>query len=280
MSVVVPRKALGSSSGPRLGAHHQQDDEEDEVTFVVPDKATWEEEEWTPPTLAQLEEEYWEGLDETEREILVKTRAGKAYLKMGQLDDAMTCFDTVRDLSHGSKYLWQRGLTLFYLERYGEAADDLGQNAELYETKFHEPATEERLLWAAALAKAGSKEDVLTWSSDLPRENRIVFRLAVDMFRGDADPVVLKRATAEDDAFDPMRRNMMAHYYTGLYWDAIKNDPHRAAAHMLRAKICASLDKNAADDIMCSIPNIHLNIRGWDPNDVDDDAIQRANNFI
>ena len=49
---------------------------------------------------------------------------------------------------------------------------------------------------------------------------------------------------------------------------------------MLRAKICASLDKNAADDIMCSIPNNHLNIHGWDPKDVDDDAIQRANNFI
>jgi len=241
--------------------------------FVLPDVSS----DFEAPTLDQLEAEYWSTLDDRERKILVATRKGKEYLKLGQLDDALSNFDVADDLGDGERYLWQRGVTLFYLERYEDAFDDLLDNADLFEERYGDPASEERLL-AAAAAKIGRLDDrvdeALTFKDGLPKESRVVLRLATDVFRGDADPAALAKATARDDANDPMRRNLLAHFYAGLYFDAFRRDPQRAAAHMALADNRANRETDRNNDITCHLPKLHIAKRKWHP--VDDDALQRA----
>ena len=246
------------------------------------------------PSLDELEQEYWSSLDEIDRKILTKTRAGQTYLRLGQVSDALACFDDVRQLERKTdreRYLWARGVALFYLERYDEATEDLEKNAMLYEDKFGEPATEERVLAAAAatLASRDKKNDdtlesrissLLTWDEDLlAKETRIVLRLVTDVFRGTAEPKVLAKMAADEDTFDPMRRNLFSHFYVGLFWDAMKNDPDRAKAHMTLALRRANVERPSNVDLLCVLPKLYLEKRGWDPASIDPDHLQRAENF-
>ena len=47
---------------------------------------------------------------------------GRRYLRTGQLEDALACFDVAQDLSKNTRYEWHRGLCLYYLDRLPEAA--------------------------------------------------------------------------------------------------------------------------------------------------------------
>ena len=132
-------------------------------------------------SLEGLESEYWNSLSSTEKTILAKSRAGGEYLKLGQLEDALACYDVAQDLSGNDRYEWHRGLALFYLGREGDAAADLLANAARFEARFDEPATEERIFAAAAAMRSAPAAPPRVAESPL-RESRPVLRAARDLF--------------------------------------------------------------------------------------------------
>ena len=145
-------------------------------------------------SLEGLESEYWNSLSSTEKTILAKSRAGGEYLKLGQLEDALACYDVAQDLSGNDRYEWHRGLALFYLGREGDAAADLLANAARFEARFDEPATEERIFAAAAAMRSAPAAPPRVAESPL-RESRPVLRAARDLFfagGGDAPTMAWK----------------------------------------------------------------------------------------
>lgn len=156
-------------------------------------------------TLAGLESEYWNSLSRTEQTILAKSRAGGEYLKLGQLEEALACFDVAQDLSQHTRYEWHRGLALFYLGRDADAAADLVANAQRFEERFEEPATEERIFAAAAARRATAAATAETKARRPPivvesplRETRPVLRAARDLFFAGAGEAPTMAWTAKE----------------------------------------------------------------------------------
>lgn len=210
--------------------------------------------------LSFLQAEYWASLNSTEKRIEICTMNGLECLRSGSLEDAVANFDEAQDLSFGQRYLWQRGVALFYLERYRDAAADLSRNAEIYETRFDEPATEERVLAAAARRLGGEETDE---EEIVLKESRPVFRIVRDLFDGRVTPDKLS-LFSDSDTTDPLRRGLFAHFYCGLYWEAIEGDVERAKAHMLLAQARAAAQSTFNNnDLSLKLPDIHLQSRGW-----------------
>ena len=60
-------------------------------------------------------------------------------------------------LSEEASRAWPLGLVLFYLDRYHEAANSLDTDISLFEAKFEESATDERIWQAAAIIRAAQQ---------------------------------------------------------------------------------------------------------------------------
>lgn len=219
------------------------------------------------PTLAQLEQQYWESLNATERKIEARNSAGLEYLRLGQLQDAVDAFDEVKELSYGQRYAWQRGIALYYLDRFDEALSDFTESISKYERRFEEVATEERIMGAAAARLAGKALELPT---DL-KETRPIFRILLDIFEG-GSPTEFKKIVRNDR--DQMQRILYSHYYTGIYWES-RGDPVRANAHITLADRRAKLQTET--DLILSLPELHLKLRAWHP--PSDDDLNRASLF-
>lgn len=227
-------------------------------------------------SLEALEAEYWATLNETERRVQICTLTGLESLKAGALEQAVSSFDEAQQLSGGDRYLWQRGVALFYLDRYIEAADDLETNAAYYEHRFEEAATEERILALTARRLAG--ENASASDSEL-KEVRPVLRVINHLFQGLAAPNDLADFVTEGP--DPLRRLLFSHFYCGLYFEAFAADTDRAAAHMLLAQRRATAEPNhkQSSDLILTLPELHLRSRGWDRHDIPDNVLSQARAF-
>uniref|UniRef100_A0A6U2NIM3 SAP domain-containing protein n=1 Tax=Leptocylindrus danicus TaxID=163516 RepID=A0A6U2NIM3_9STRA len=94
--------------------------------------------------ISSTEKMYVENSDDVEREVFQQSDRGLKALRMGDLEEAKVAFDRVFAMKP-SAYLWQAGLVLFYLGDVFKAAECFAKNALLYEKKFGEPASEERI---------------------------------------------------------------------------------------------------------------------------------------
>ena len=84
--------------------------------------------------------------------VAIWTDEGLAHLRMLRFHEAATSFNKVYQIRPDA-YLWQDGLLKYYLEDYHGAAESLAKNAFRYESRFMEPASEERIWRDAAELK-------------------------------------------------------------------------------------------------------------------------------
>lgn len=84
--------------------------------------------------------------------VAVWTDEGLAHLRMLRFHEAATSFHKVYQIKPEA-YLWQDGLLKYYLGDYHGAAESLARNAFRYESRFMEPASEERIWRDAAELK-------------------------------------------------------------------------------------------------------------------------------
>ena len=117
------------------------------------------------------------------------TSRGMELFKRGRLSESVAAFDRVIELAPAQKpYMWQRGLSLYYLERQGEAAMQFEIDVAV------NPNDTEESIWRwlaqvrhhrqggglPAAAIAAARTDLLK----LGRDSRPVMRAAMELFAG------------------------------------------------------------------------------------------------
>ena len=93
-------------------------------------------------------------IDETnvDKYVALWTEEGLSHLRMLRFKAAGASFNKVYQIKPDA-YLWQDGIVRYYLGDYHGAAESLARNAERYEARFMEPASEERIWRDAAELK-------------------------------------------------------------------------------------------------------------------------------
>lgn len=148
--------------------------------------------------------------------------------------------------------LWQRGISLYYAERFaaGRRQFELHRPAN--------PADVENMAWHFACV-ARAEGMVAARAAVLPvgDDPRVPMREILDLFAGRAEPAAV--LAAADGGAETGRRNQRcyAHLYLGLYFEAA-GDGDRARHHMLQAA-----GPYAMDHYMGRVAQVHVKLRGW-----------------
>lgn len=194
---------------------------------------------------------------------------GMECLQMLNIESAEKAFDAVYQLNP-SAYCWQAGIAKFYLAKLEESADCFALNAALFESKFDQPASEERIWRDASELKfkacKGAK-DAPSFSTipniggdetQQPKETRKVIRIACDMFsasiEGDLANVIVARAklrsicgeNANEKTMSKFRRNdakmwrFNSWFYLGLHYDVTGDLDESKKCMKMALRQCAS----------------------------------------
>jgi len=207
-----------------------------------------------PINVDKTEKEYLQSLSTSDDDSVIDeynidkfvalwTDEGLAHLKMLHFQEASESFKKVYEIKPEA-YLWQDGLLKYYLEDYHDAAESLARNAVRYETRFGEPASEERI-WrdaaelkiihtinggrkmknkdsaaavrvAALLDKENGVNEEQSEKDSIASERRKVFRLARQLFssslQGNSAGMTLARAQLQamcGDSFPPLLKSTL-----------------------------------------------------------------------
>eukprot|EP00904_Undaria_pinnatifida_P000176 jgi/Undpi1/10159/HiC_scaffold_28.g12612.m1 len=214
----------------------------------------------------ELEEEYWKSLDAREVAIERKCSSGLACLKMGLLERAAEDYAAANELSEKASRAWPLGLVLFYLDRYHEAANSLDTDISLFEAKFEESATDERIWQAAAIIRAaqqagGNVANIVAGLRPLDiAEPDVLRRTVYDLFRGTASPEdVVKLSTLEKGSVDYLGMQFFSQVFLGLWHDVHGNEAE-AKRYIIAA--CSNTYPKP-DDLWYFTPRIHAKARKW-----------------
>jgi tetratricopeptide (TPR) repeat protein len=226
-------------------------------------------------------------------------------------EEAAQAFDRVFELRPTS-YLWQAGIVKYYLDELEEAADIFARNAVTYESKFGLPATEERiwrhaceLKLMSSLDKRERKRVQDTGGVTLPQipdkdctaellrsESRMALRTARNMFNAtvfnDYSALILSRAKLRSMAgpavafdsssssnkplviMDKKMWKIQSWFYLGLHYDALGEADESKKCMKMALRLRPSSGK--ADDIVHTLPMLHMSQREWFDDDDDFDS--------
>ncbi|MFS7946203.1 putative tetratricopeptide-like helical domain superfamily [Helianthus anomalus] len=190
---------------------------------------------------------------DSSRQALIAIRRGMVLFRQGDVAGSVAEFDNAMKLDPRQKaYLWQRGLSLYYLDRFEEGAEqfriDVAQNPNDTEESIWCFLCEAQLYGAAEARKNFLK---------VGRDPRPVMREAYNMFRDGGDPEKLV------DAFSKGRESeyFYASLYAGLYYES-QNEADKAKVHIVAS--CKSPYGQRSDDYMASLAKVHCLCRNWE----------------
>ncbi|BAZ52687.1 hypothetical protein NIES4103_53520 [Nostoc sp. NIES-4103] len=176
-------------------------------------------------------------------------RRGMVNFQMAKIDESIQDFDTAEQLDNRLKpYLWQRGLSYYYAERFAEGAQqfeiDLTVNAQdVEETVWR------YLCMARLVGVKEARNSLLTVKNDPRRIMQTVYNL----YAGNCTPDdVLTVGKLEGD-----RGNFYSHLYLGLYYEA-ENNLDLAQEYIVKAA-----DNYKIDDYMWYLAQVHKKLRAW-----------------
>lgn len=176
-------------------------------------------------------------------------RRGMVKFQLAKIDESIDDFDTAEKLDSRLKsYLWQRGLSYYYADRFDEGAQqfeiDLTVNSQdVEETVWR------YLCMARLVGVTEARHQLLTVKND-PRR---IMRSIYDLFAGNctADDV-LNVGQAEG-----VKGLFYSYLYLGLYYEA-ENNGDLAQEYIVKAA-----DKYKLDDYMWYLAQVHKKLRGW-----------------
>jgi len=176
-------------------------------------------------------------------------RRGMVKFQLAQIDESIQDFDTAEKLDTRIKpYLWQRGLSYYYAERFAEGAQqfeiDLTVNAnDVEETVW-------RYLCIARLQGVeAARSSLLTVKND-PRR---ILQFIYNLFAGNCAPdEVLNVGQSEG-----IKGKFYSYLYLGLYYESESN------LNLAQEYIVKAADKYQIDDYMWYLAKVHKKLRGW-----------------
>lgn len=179
----------------------------------------------------------------------VYIRRGMVYFQLGKIEESITDFDTAEKLdSRIIPYLWQRGLSYYYAERFAEGAKqfeiDLTVNAQ---------DVEETVWRYLCIAKLSGVEEARNSLLPVKNDPRKIMRSVYDLFAGNCttnDVLIVGKS-------EGLKGNFYSHLYLGLYYEAEGNE------ELAKEYIVKAADKYKIDDYMWYLSQVHKNMRKW-----------------
>ncbi|MTJ08177.1 hypothetical protein [Anabaena sp. UHCC 0204] len=176
-------------------------------------------------------------------------RRGMVYFKLAKIEESIQDFDTAERLDvQITPYLWQRGLSYYYAERFAEGAKqfeiDLTVNAQDVEE------TVWRYLCIARLSGVTEARNSLLLVKNDPRK---IMLSIYDFFAGNC---------SKDDVLNVgklagLKGKFYSHLYLGLYYEVEGN------LELAREYIVKAADDYKIDDYMWYLAVVHKHLRGW-----------------
>ncbi|XP_043723031.1 lipoprotein NlpI isoform X1 [Telopea speciosissima] len=189
------------------------------------------------------------------REAMLAIRRGMQLFRQGNVPESLMEFDRAIELDPRQKaYLWQRGLSLYYLDKFEDGAEqfrlDVAQNPN---------DTEESIWCFLCEAQLYGVDEARSRVLEVGRDQRPVMREAYNLFKDGNDPEKLVSAflVAQEHEY------FYASLYAGLYYESQKNS-NAAKRYLLAA--CQSPYGLRSDDYMASLAKVHCLCRNWIPN--------------
>jgi tetratricopeptide (TPR) repeat protein len=198
-------------------------------------------------------------------EPMAYVRRGMVNFKLALVNQSIQDFDQAEKLDPSvSPYLWQRGLSYYYAERFEEGAAqfelDLSVNAQDVEE------TVWRYLCIARLkGVTQARQELLSVRND-PRP---VMGCVYELFAGNCTPDDVLAVGKKDGR----RGRFYSHLYIGLYYEAAANaeqsaESSSASLHLdsltrSRDYILKAVNKYKLDDYMWHLAHVHQKLRGW-----------------
>jgi len=175
---------------------------------------------------------------------------GMVYFKLGKIAESIQDFDHAEKLDiQITPYLWQRGLSYYYAERFTEGVKqfetDLTVNAQDVEE------TVWRYLCIARLSGATEARNFLLSVKNDPRK---IMKSIYDLFAGNCtiDDVLNVGKLAG------LKGKFYSHLYLGLYYEA-ENNLELAQEYIVKAA-----DEYIIDDYMWYLAVVHKQLRKWE----------------
>lgn len=176
-------------------------------------------------------------------------RRGMANFKLGKIDESIADFDRAEALDSGiTPYLWQRGLSYYYAERFAEGAKQFEIDLTV------NPQDVEETVWrylciAREEGVAKAKNSLL----EVKNDPRSFMRKIYEFYAGKCKVEDVLAAGKRDSK----RGNFYSHLYLGLYWEA-EEETEKAREYILKAVTDFQID-----DYMWYLAAIHQKLRNW-----------------
>ena len=246
--------------------------------------------------VAATEQQWMNQASDVERIIFEQTNQGLEHLRMLNLKKADKCFSRVFEVKPNA-YLWQAGIVKFYLGDLVGAADILARGAASYETRFFDPASEERI-WRYACElklrsamrisekKVAKKHGIPELTPITPHENeeeflktepRKVFRITRELFQASTEDdhslmiLSLARLRPIGGAFeekiviDVKKWKLISWFYLGLYYDVLGDE--QESKNCMKMALRLSRTTAIGSDLIHTLPTLHMKMRDWFDND-------------
>ena len=196
---------------------------------------------------------------------------GMQEFQSNQVEKSVASFDAAIELDPSSAdYLWQRGLSLYYVDRFDEAAEQFLRDVRL------NPRDTEESIWrliSQARSEPGGFSSAQARMISIEGETRPYMRAIYDVFAGRrpvaelealaqsaadavAKPAGLFAAAGREGA---LRTGFYCELYLGLLAEA-QGDAPRARDHLVRA---AASPYAASGDYMAALARVQCLRRGW-----------------
>ncbi|KAM3287303.1 putative protein isoform X2 [Capsicum chacoense] len=188
-------------------------------------------------------------------DAVMAIRRGMLLFRQGDVLGSLMEFDKAIELDPRQKaYLWQRGLSLYYLDRYEEGAEqfrlDVAQNPN---------DTEESIWCFLCEAQLYGVYEARKRYLEVGRDPRPVMRDAYNMFKDGGDPEKLVTAFRSGQP----NEYFYASLYAALYYES-QNEPDAAKVYLIAA--CQSPYGSRSDDYMAALAKVHCICRNWNLN--------------
>lgn len=207
----------------------------------------------------------------------VFVRRGMERFRRGLVKESIVDFDKAIELDASEAgYLWQRGLSLYYADRFEDASVQFRRDVAL------NPRDTEEAVWnflSQARQPGGSVQKAQSEMISIVGETRPYMKVVYDAYAGKRDISELEQliAKAEQQAAAPPKKAglfslglgdakeaaLQTSFYGWLYlglWAEANNKPEEARKCLEKA---AKSEYGLSQDYMWYLAKVHCQVRGW-----------------
>ncbi|GIL47692.1 hypothetical protein Vafri_4456 [Volvox africanus] len=184
----------------------------------------------------------------------VLTRSGMDKFRRNQVEASVEDFDRVVQLAPQMRpYMWQRGLSLYYLGRYAEGAEQFRVDVAV------NPNDTEESIWTFLCeAQMVGPEQARMQFLEVGRDPRPVMRAAYECFRTGELPDKIMAQVSDNGGHDT---------FYGLLYVGLWHEAHGDTTEAKKAITAAVQTPYArlSGDYMASLARVHCQRRNWEP---------------